>query len=136
MISHVSRITIIVKDQSDALRFYTEQLGFEKRADRPIGPAQRWITVAPPHDQALEIVLQPIDWFEGEERERKLAQVGQNPTLVLAVEDCWQTSATLAARGVAFEEPPARQAWGGVQAVAKDLYGNSLVLVEYSPNGG
>jgi catechol 2,3-dioxygenase-like lactoylglutathione lyase family enzyme len=134
MISHVSRITIIVKDQLDAVRFYTEQLGFEKRADRPIGPGRRWITVAPPNDKSLEIVLQPVDWFDGEERERKLSQVGHNPTLVLAVDDCRQTSAALAARGVVFEEPPALQAWGGVQAVAKDLYGNSLVLVE-SSNG-
>lgn len=132
MISHVSRITIVVKDQAEALRFYTEKLGFEKRSDVPMGPGRRWVTVAPPNDKVLEIVLQPVDWFDGAERERKLAQVGQNPTLVLAVPDCHETSAVLKERGVDFAEPPAPQAWGGVQAVAKDLYGNLLVLVEYA----
>ena len=132
MISHVSRITIVVKDQTEALRFYTEKLGFEKRSDVPMGPGRRWVTVAPPNDKVLEIVLQPVDWFDGDERERKLAQVGQNPTLVLAVPDCRETSAVLKERGVDFAEPPAPQAWGGVQAVARDLYGNHLVLVEYS----
>jgi catechol 2,3-dioxygenase-like lactoylglutathione lyase family enzyme len=41
------RCTVRVDNQDEALRFYTEKLGFEKKMDMPMGPAQRWITVAP-----------------------------------------------------------------------------------------
>ncbi len=79
MISKIMRITLVVGNQEEALNWYTEKLGFRKRADFPMGPSGRWITVAPPDDTDLEMVLQPPDWFQGEERRRKAAQIGQNP---------------------------------------------------------
>ncbi|GCE23366.1 VOC family protein [Dictyobacter kobayashii] len=130
MIEHVSVITLIVHDQYEALRFYTEKLGLEKRMDIPYGEHGRWITIAPRGDQSLQIVLQGIDWFEGEERARKEAQVGQNPTLVFAVDNCQQTYEELLGRGLEFTQPPTNSGWG-IQATTKDLYGNTLVLAEY-----
>jgi predicted enzyme related to lactoylglutathione lyase len=129
MISRVMRITLVVRSQDEAVTWYTEKLGFVKRADFPMGPNARWITVAPPDDTGIEMVLQPPDWFQGEERQRKIAQIGQNPTLVLRVNDCVATCAELQARGVAVAGPPERVPWG-LQAVVKDLYGNDLVLLE------
>ena len=38
---------------------------------------------------------------------------------------------TLEARGVTFDGPPERQAWGGVLAHFQDPDGNILTLVEY-----
>ena len=46
-ISHISVVTVHVKDQDEALRFYTEILGFEKRDDAPMSEDMRWLTVAP-----------------------------------------------------------------------------------------
>ena len=129
MISKIMRITLVVGNQEEALNWYTEKLGFHKRADFPMGPSGRWITVAPPDDTDLEMVLQPPDWFQGEERRRKAAQIGQNPTLVLRVDDCGATCAELRARGVEVAGPPEQAPWG-LQAVVKDLYGNDLVLVQ------
>ena len=37
MICKVNRITVVVADQEEALRFYTEKLGFEKRNDEHTG---------------------------------------------------------------------------------------------------
>ena len=129
MISKVMRITLVVGNQEEALNWYTEKLGFRKRADFPMGPNGRWITMAPPDDTDLEIVLQPPDWFQGEERQRKAAQIGQNPTMVLRVDDCRATCAELKARGVEVAGPPEQAPWG-LQAVVKDLYGNDLVLLQ------
>jgi catechol 2,3-dioxygenase-like lactoylglutathione lyase family enzyme len=44
----VRTIGVNITSQNDALAFYVDKLGFEKRLDAPIGPAMRWIEVAPP----------------------------------------------------------------------------------------
>jgi predicted enzyme related to lactoylglutathione lyase len=128
MISDILSFTLKVSSQDEALAFYTEKLGFEKRADLPMGPGTRWVTVAPPNAK-VELVLQPTDWFEGEEREQHLARIGQSPTIVLRVDDCRQTCAELAERGVEVSDPPTETGYG-VQAIIKDLHGNTLVLLE------
>ena len=46
-ITDVRTIAINVADQEDALGFYVDKLGFEKRLDAPISPTMRWIEVAP-----------------------------------------------------------------------------------------
>ena len=55
----IKLISIFVDDQTKALRFYTEVLGFRTKQDFPIGGA-RWLTVVSaegPDD--LELVLEP-----------------------------------------------------------------------------
>src|SRR5688572_6233644 len=43
----VRAVSINVADQDDAIDFYVDTLGFEKRLDAPISPTTRWIEVAP-----------------------------------------------------------------------------------------
>ena len=51
--------SVLVDDQEKALRFYTEVLGFVKKADIPVGEA-RWLTVASPEDpNGTELLLEP-----------------------------------------------------------------------------
>lgn len=47
-ITDVRTVGITVTDQDQALAFYVDTLGFEKRLDAPINPTVRWIEVAPP----------------------------------------------------------------------------------------
>jgi catechol 2,3-dioxygenase-like lactoylglutathione lyase family enzyme len=84
------RVTLRVRDQNEALEFYTGPLGFQKCADFPYAEGQRWITVSPARE-AVQIVLQPPEWFSGVERKKHLQYVGHNPTLVFQVEDCKAT---------------------------------------------
>lgn len=128
MITNISSFTIKVANQAEALAFYTEKLGFEKRADMPMGPGTRWITVAP-RDAQVELVLQPTDWFQGEEREQHLALIGKSATIVFRVENCRETCKTLAERGVEILDQPTEMPYG-VQAIIKDLCGNGWVLLE------
>ncbi len=52
--------SVMVDDQEKALRFYTEVLGFTKKADVPIGPF-RWLTVSSPEGaEGAELVLEPV----------------------------------------------------------------------------
>lgn len=135
MITHLIRVTILVRDQDEALRFYTEALGFEKRADVSFGPAARWLTVAPPQQGELEIVLQlPDPALHGEEEARRmLERVGQAPTWVLSTDDCQGDYARLVERGVTFTSSPQQQPYG-LEAVFLDLYGNSYSLLQPAPS--
>ena len=51
--------SLYVDDQEKALKFYTEMLGFIKKADISAG-GYRWLTVVSPEDQdGTELVLEP-----------------------------------------------------------------------------
>src|SRR5216117_840625 len=56
MIQKLTHAPIVVGDQEKALKFYTETLGFEKRADYQQPGKPRWLTVAP-KGQDLEFIL-------------------------------------------------------------------------------
>ena len=129
MITRILRITLLVGDQQEAYNFYIEKLGFEKRSDLPMGEKTRWLTIAQKDDHNLEIVLQPLDWFEGKVREDHADLIGKNPTMVLLVDDCRKTYQVLRDRGVQFDQPPEDRPYG-LEALAKDLYGNTLDLLE------
>jgi predicted enzyme related to lactoylglutathione lyase len=126
----LTMVTILVRDYDEALKFYTEVLGFEKRYDEKMGPEARWLTVAAP-GQDVQIVLQkPEPALHGEEHARKMTErIGQSPTWVMGTDDCRKTYELYSSRGVRFSEPPKEVQWG-VQAVFKDLYGNSYALVQ------
>jgi catechol 2,3-dioxygenase-like lactoylglutathione lyase family enzyme len=130
MITNIASVTIAVEDQNEALDFYVDILGFEQRADMPMESGKRCITVAPPDSQVL-LVLQPLDWFEGEEREERRTLIGKAPTIVLDVDDCKHTYIQLSSRGVEFTKVPIDTSYV-IEAICKDLYGNTLVLLEKS----
>src|SRR5439155_13822958 len=50
-------VPIVVADQDEALCFYIEKLGLEKRTDVTFGPDMRWLTVAPKGQKKPEIAL-------------------------------------------------------------------------------
>ncbi len=129
-ITKLTHVTILVRDYDEALRFYTEALGFEKRADQTFGPCAHWLTVAP-KGQDIQIVLQkPEPALHGEAGAKKMSErIGQGTTWVLGTDDCQKTYEEFSARGVKFTGPPREVPWA-VQAVFQDLYGNSFALVQ------
>jgi catechol 2,3-dioxygenase-like lactoylglutathione lyase family enzyme len=54
MIKHVKSMGVSVSNQEKALDFFTNKLGFEVRADEPMGPNARWLEVAPPGADNIE----------------------------------------------------------------------------------
>src|SRR6202158_53066 len=55
----INLASVLVDDQDKALRFYTEVLGFQKKADIPLGE-HRWLTVVAPEDpNGTELLLEP-----------------------------------------------------------------------------
>lgn len=64
-ITDVRSIGVNVTNQDDAIAFYVDTLGFEKRLDAPISPTMRWIEVAPP-GASTSIALNVKDGASGE----------------------------------------------------------------------
>jgi catechol 2,3-dioxygenase-like lactoylglutathione lyase family enzyme len=120
----VSTVTIAVRDQDEALTWFTEVLGFEKRVDQRLahrGPGLRWLTVAPPQQAEVEFLL--ASWFPD--------LVGKNPTWVLSTRDCQGGYEDLKSKGIEFVQSPTPRPWG-IEAVFVDLYGNKYALVQES----
>jgi predicted enzyme related to lactoylglutathione lyase len=129
MITKLAHVTVIVRDQDEALRFYMEKLGMEKRQDARMGEF-RWLTVAPKGSDVAIVLQRPSAPFHSaEEAERMLARVGQGTTWVLETDDCHKDHERLAASGVKFTSAPSEHPWG-VSAVFEDLYGNRYNLLE------
>ena len=129
MITKVTHISILVKDQEEALAWYHDKLGFEIRTDAPMGEDGRWLTIGPPNQPDLEIVLQPAAWGPDGTADERAAMIGKGPGFVFAVDDCSKTYTELSAKGVSFAGEPEETPWG-VQAIVQDLYGNTHVLVQ------
>ena len=124
-ITGITYISVLVRDQDEALRWYTEVFGLEKRDDDSTTiPGFRWLTVAPPGNDATKIAL-----FLPH-TEELAARVGQGLMYVFSVDDCRRTCAELSARGATITEQPKEEPWG-ISAIVADLYGNLYNLVEY-----
>ncbi|MFC6733313.1 MULTISPECIES: VOC family protein [unclassified Haladaptatus] len=135
-ISGLTHASLIVEDQDAVLAFYTEKLGFELKADIPMEEeGDRWVTIAVPGQEGVEIALHDISWYGGRDEEQLRPLVGNNPMLVYAVEDCQAAYEDLRARGVEFVSEPKTQDYG-TEAIARDVEGNTLFLVESNPDYG
>lgn len=50
-------MTIVVPDYDEAIKYFTESLGFELRADDDRGEGKRWVLVAPSGGAQTAILL-------------------------------------------------------------------------------
>ena len=128
MIKRLSIVPLIVKDQDEAFKFYTEKLGFEKVTDVH-GPIH-FLTVAPKEGKDTEILLQvPDPKMMGEEKASELMnQIGKSG-FIFIVDHCKKTIEELREKGVKILMEPQTQPYGS-QAIIADLYGNAHVLRE------
>ena len=123
-IKRISQVTIIVRDQDEALKWYTEKLGFETRTDDAVTMSgYRWLTIAPKEQKELEIVL-----FKARDA-REQGWVGQGTLWMFQADDCRATCKDLAARGVKILSEPQDYPWG-IGATFEDLYGNPFNILQ------
>ncbi len=127
MITKLTHVTVLVRDQEEALRWYTEKLGFEKKEDDSSTiPGYRWLTIVPKHQTEPEIVLGRPRSQEGLEAVGK-----QQPEAywVLGSDNCKRTYEELRVKGVEFLSEPKEQPYG-IEVGFKDLYGNIYYIIE------
>jgi uncharacterized glyoxalase superfamily protein PhnB len=138
MINRLSVATIWVTDQNEALRFYSEKLGFGICADITHGD-YRWLTVGLKGQPDLEFqlaALKPGGSLTQEDVDQltKLVEAGKIGSGPWKTDDCQKTYETLKARGVDFVQPPTDRPYGIIEAVFKDNSGNIMVLSQDKPH--
>jgi len=117
MIRGIDIVSIPVRNQDAALKFYTEKLGFKVLTDQPFGE-QRWIELLIPGAESKLALFTP----EGHE-----SRIGGFQPVTFRCDDVFATSKALKSKGVEFESDPKAEPWGTF-ATFKDSEGNQFVL--------
>ncbi len=132
----ISYAHLWVHDQDEALDFYTNRVGLELRQDATIPDVGdfRWVTVGPPGQPDVAIVLMaipgpPVMDAETADQVRTVMSKGFAGTVFLSTDDCRKSYEELKARGVEFVEPPEERPYG-IDSGFRDPSGNSIRLTE------
>jgi catechol 2,3-dioxygenase-like lactoylglutathione lyase family enzyme len=132
----IANAQLWVHDQDEALAFYTEKLGFEVRADitLPEMGGFRWLTVSPPGQEDVSVVLMaipgpPVTEESTARQIEDLMAKGFAGTVFLTTDDCQGDYEALKARGVEFTETPEERPYG-IDSGFRDPSGNSVRLTE------
>jgi len=122
----INLTSVFVDDQEDALRFYTEVLGFVKKHDVPTGE-YRWLTVVSPEDpEGTELLLEPSGHPAAKPFKDALVADGI-PFTQFAVDDVYAEVERLKGLGVEFTQD-AIDMGPVVTAVLDDTCGNLIQI--------
>jgi catechol 2,3-dioxygenase-like lactoylglutathione lyase family enzyme len=126
----IVHVAIVVRDYDEAIRFYTEKLGFTLVEDT-YQPEQnkRWVLVAPPGSEGTALLLARASTPEQEKFIGN--QAGGRVFLFLQTDDFWRDHHRMTALGITFVRDPKVESYGTV-AVFEDLYGNRWDLLEWN----
>ncbi len=120
--------SVYVNDQEKALRFYTEVLGFTKKADFSQG-SYRWLTVASPEEpDGTELQLALNSNPPAAAYQQALFQQGQ-PAVMFFTDDVRGDYERIRARGAEFTMPPT-PVTGSTIAKLNDTCGNLLQITQ------
>jgi len=120
--------SVYVDDQEKALRFYTEVLGFAKKADFSRGPF-RWLTVTSPEDpDGTELQLAQNDNPAAKAYQQARFQQGQ-PAAMFYTDDVKGDHDRIRARGAEFTMPPT-EVPGSTIATLNDTCGNLIQITQ------
>ena len=128
-----------VHDQDEALAFYRDKLGMEVRADAtlPEMAGFRWLTVGPPGQDDVQIVLmaipgEPVMDAATKKQVEALMAKGFAGTVFLTTDDLPRDYEELSGRGVEFTESPEDRPYG-MDSGFRDPSGNSFRLTQPKP---
>jgi len=120
--------SVYVDDQAKALNFYTEVLGFAKKADFSNGP-YRWLTVGSPEEpDGTQLQLALNDNPAAKAYQQAIFQQGQ-PAANFVTDDVKADYERIKARGAEFTMPPT-DVTGSTIAMLKDTCGNLIQLTQ------
>ena len=135
MLKNLTHVNVWVRDQDEALEFYTKTLGWEVRADVTMEAWQfRWLAVGPAGQEDVGLVLMPVPGpplldAAGSQALAELVAKGAGGTLFLETDDCQAAYDELSRRGVIFNDPPTAQPYG-IDTSFRDPSGNNIRLTQ------
>lgn len=141
MITKMSHTSLFVLDQDKAYDFYVNKLGFKVNTDVEMDghdcgdgqtPAKyRWLTLNPPDQPDLEIIIMPLMGLppEAEKAIRTLLDMGLMGAGVFHTNDCRATYEELKTKGVHFKSEPKEQFYG-IECIITDGCGNWFSMTQ------
>ena len=125
---HIVLTGVFVNDQDEALRFYTETLGFVKKHDVPVGE-YKWLTVVSPDEpDGTELLLEPNENPVAQAYQKGIFDQGI-PAASFGVTDIHAEYGRLKSMGVAFTMEPTELANVTI-AVFDDSCGNLIQIMQ------
>ena len=127
----VTLISIPVRDQEKALKFYTEKLGFIKKKDIPLEGGNRWLTIVSKEAQdGPELLLEPApNHFEPSKVYQNALMDARIPYTQFDVQNVDAEYERLTKVDIEFSMKPTEMGTVKV-AVFNDTCGNNIQLVE------
>ena len=132
----LSTTQLWVHDQDEALDFYTKKLGMEVRTDVTLPELGnfRWLTVGPPRQPDISIVLMaipgpPVMDPQTAEQVKTLMAKGFAGTVFFTTDDVHSDYEELKSRGVEFQQEPTEQPYG-IDAGFRDPSGNHARMMQ------
>jgi catechol 2,3-dioxygenase-like lactoylglutathione lyase family enzyme len=133
MVTKISHITLFVRDQQKAHDVYVGKLGFKVNTDMKMENGMRWLTVNPPGQADVEIVLAeakaPMIAQDLVPHYQALLEAGAMGAGVWECDNCQKTYEELSAKGIEFTKKPTKEFYG-IEALFKDGCGNWFSLTE------
>lgn len=126
MAQQIVQMALVVHDYDEAIRFYTESLGFVLLEDTQLSDTKRWVRVAPAGSHCCLLLAKAAS------AQQSLSvgnQSGGRVFLFLHTDDLWRDFVDFQSRGVNFIGQPRAEEYGLV-VVFTDLYGNKWDLIE------
>ena len=137
IITKLSHTSFFVTDQNKAYDFYVNKLGFKVNTDVTMDNGFRWLTVNPPDQPDLEIILFPSEknGFDEEINNalKLLLEKGAMGAGAMYTPDCRATYEELKAKGVVFKSEPKEQFYG-IEAIITDGCGNWFSMTQPKEN--
>ena len=124
----LSHTFMIVDDQDKALAFYRDVLGLQLKNDVPLGD-ERWLTVAPPEQPDVEIVLVTASMGHSPQDAEALSALlakGVLGSAIFATDDLAATFERLRTAGAEVLQEPIDQPYGVRDCAFRDPAGNHL----------
>jgi catechol 2,3-dioxygenase-like lactoylglutathione lyase family enzyme len=126
----ISQVALLVNDYDEAIRFFTQALGFALLEDTALADGKRWVRVAPPGETGSALLL-----ARAATPSQQVAvgnQSGGRVFMFLETDDFYRDYGHMKTHGVQFTEAPRNESYGTV-AVFLDLYGNKWDLIGPAP---
>lgn len=99
MINYISKLTIYVQNQDEAIKFWTEKMGFNCDI-KPMGPGLKWVETKPNQDSLTSFVL-----YEKALMQSQNPQISvEHPSIILSTKDIQTTYEEMKEKGIKVDD--------------------------------